>query len=147
MSENEKRICRVGDKAYLSKTFTEADMKAFAELTLDDNGMHMDPEFAAMGLFHRPVVHGILAGSLLSSIMGTQLPGHGAVIMSQDSQYLNPVFPGDTVTAEVTLTGIEEKEKYYIATLDGVCTNQDGIPVVKAVTRELMLKRLFDIEK
>ena len=118
----------------MTKTFTQQDIDDFVRLTLDDNGMHTDPELSRQGLFRRPVVHGVLVGSLISSVMGTKLPGNGTVLQGQDIQYLSPVYPGDTVTAEVVLTEIE-----------GTCTNQDGVVVAKALSKELMLKRLFEV--
>lgn len=142
-----KRIIHIGDKASLIKRFTDEDIAAFARVSLDDQGLHTDPEFSRRGLFRRPVVHGVLVGSLISSVMGTKLPGEGTVLQSEDIRFLQPVYPGDTVTAEVTLTEIEEHPRYYIATLDGVCTNQDGIEVVRAVCRQLMLKRFFEVAK
>ncbi|MGI6765784.1 MAG: MaoC family dehydratase [Lentihominibacter sp.] len=142
-----KRICRIGDRASMVKTFTIEDIKSFAELTMDFNGMHMDDELSKRGLFRIPVVHGVFVGSLISSVMGMELPGHGTILQSQDIQYLQPVYPGDTVTAEVVLAEIEEHDKFYVATLEGICHNQDGITVVKAVSKELMLKRLFEVIK
>ena len=143
--EYRKRTCRIGDKAALTKTFRQEDIDAFVRLTLDDNGMHTDPELARKGLFRRPVVHGVLVGSLISSVMGTQLPGSGTVLQGQDIQYLAPVYPDETITAEVELTEIEEFPHYFIATLAGTCTNQDGVVVAKAVSKELMLKRFFEV--
>lgn len=141
----QKRVCRIGDRAALTKTFTQDDLDDFTRLTLDDNGMHTDPDLARKGIFRRPVVHGVLVGSLISSVMGTKLPGNGTVLQGQDIQYLAPVYPGETVTAEVVLTEIEEFDHYYIATLEGKCVNQDGVVVAKAVSKELMLKRLFEV--
>lgn len=140
-----KRICRIGDRAALTKTFSQKDIDDFVRLTLDDNGMHTDPELSRKGIFRRPVVHGVLVGSLISSVMGTKLPGSGTVLQGQDIEYLAPVYPGDTVTAEVELSGVEEFDHYYVATLNGTCTNQDGVVVATAVSRELMMKRLFGI--
>ncbi|MDO4517602.1 MAG: MaoC family dehydratase [Bacillota bacterium] len=140
-----KRTCKVGDIATLSKTFTEEDINSFVDLSLDNNGMHVDEELSRMGLFRRPVVHGVLVGSLISSVMGTELPGHGTVLQEQSIKYVNPVYPGETITAKVELIHVEEKPKYYIATLKGECRNQDDILVVEAVSKELMLKRLFEV--
>lgn len=139
-----KKTIHVGDRASLTKRFTVEDIEAFAQVSMDDQGLHTDPEFSRRGLFRRPVVHGVLVGSLISSVMGTRLPGEGTVLQSEDIRFLQPVYPGDTVTAEVVVTGIEEHDKYYIATLEGVCRNQDDITVVEADCRQLMLKRLFE---
>ena len=141
------RICRIGDSASITKTFTQADIEGFAEMTLDDNGMHMDPEMAGEGIFRRPVVHGVLVGSLISSVMGTKLPGSGTILREQNIRYLNPVYPGDTVTASVELVAADEEPKYYIANLKGTCVNQDGVEVVSAECKQLMLKRFFEIER
>ena len=79
--------------------------------------------------------------------MGTKLPGHGTVLQEMNCRYTNPVYPGDTVTAKVVLTGVDEQERYYTATLEGTCTNQDGIVVAEAACRQLMLKRFFEVLK
>lgn len=147
MYEAIKRICRIGDKASLTKVITQEDIKSFAELTMDDNSIHLDPEVSKRGLFRRPVAHGVFVGSLISSVMGTKLPGPGTVLQGQEIQYINPVYPGDSITAEVVLTQVDEREKYYIATLEGACWNQDRIKVVKATSRQLMLKRFFEVKK
>ena len=142
----ERKICHIGDTASLTKQFTQEDLEGFAAMTLDDNGMHMDPAMSRRGLFRRPVVHGVLVGSLISSVMGTKLPGSGTVLQAQDIKYLAPVYPGDTITAEVTLTEVEEAERYYIGTLKGTCRNQDDVLCVEAVCKQLMLKRFFTVE-
>ena len=140
-----KRTLRVGDSAELTKKFTSEDIERFAVLTMDDNGIHTSNELSAQGIFRRPVVHGVFVGSLISSVMGTQLPGHGTILQEMDCRYTNPVYPGDEVTARVELTEASEQEKYYAATLEGICTNQDGIVVAEAKCRQLLLKRFFEV--
>ena len=147
MDGQEKRVLRIGDSAELTKEFTSEDIDRFADLTLDDNGIQTSAERTAGGIFRRPVVHGVFVGSLISSVMGTQLPGHGTVLQEMNCRYTNPVYPGDSVTAKVTLTDVEEQERYYTATLEGTCTNQDGIVVAEAACRQLMLKRFFEVLK
>lgn len=147
MSEDTRRVCRIGDKASLTKEIMQKDIEDFAELTMDSNGIHLDPVLSGRGLFRRPVAHGVFVGSLISSVMGTELPGPGTVLRDQEIQYLNPVYPGDIITAEVILTEIEEEGKYYVATLEGTCRNQDQITVVKATSHQLMLKRFFEVKK
>ncbi len=140
-----KRTLRVGDSAELTKRFTSEDIERFAVLTMDDNGIHTSEELAAQGIFRRPVIHGVFVGSLISSVMGTQLPGHGTILQEMDCKYTNPVYPGDEVTARVELVSIDEQEKYYTAALEGICTNQDGIVVAEAKCRQLLLKRFFEV--
>ena len=147
MDGQEKRVLRIGDSAELTKEFTSEDIDRFADLTLDDNGIHTSEELSARGIFRRPVVHGVFVGSLISSVMGTKLPGHGTVLQEMNCRYTNPVYPGDSVTAKVVLTDVDEQERYYTATLEGTCTNQDGIVVAEAACRQLMLKRFFEVLK
>ena len=142
-----KRTLRIGETAELTKKFTQEDIEQFAQLTLDDNGMHTSAELSAKGIFRRPVVHGVFVGSLISSVMGTRLPGSGTILQEMNCRYTNPVYPGDTVTARVELTGAEEQERYYTAQLQGVCINQDGVVVAEADCRQLLLKRFFELSK
>lgn len=72
-ADTKRRIC-LGDTATMERMFTEEDIQQFAKLTGDYGKLHTDAAFAAKYGFGRPVVHGILTGSLLSSIMGTTLP-------------------------------------------------------------------------
>ena len=143
--DGDRHVCRIGETASLTKTFTDEDIRIFTALTLDDNGIHTDPALARRGIFRRPVVHGVLVGSMISSVMGTKLPGRGTILQEQQLEYLAPVYPGDTVTASVTLVSAEEYERYYLASLEGTCRNQDDIVCVKAVCKQLMLKRFFEI--
>ena len=119
----------VGDAATLSKTITDADVRAFAELTGDHNPVHLDDEYAAGTRFGRRVAHGMLAASLISAALANELPGRGTVYLSQQLQFTAPVFPGDTVTARVAVTKVREDKP--VVTLETVCTNQSGETVVR----------------
>jgi acyl-CoA thioesterase FadM len=77
--QKEKRALKVGDKASIVKTFTPADVSAFAELSEDRNPIHLDTAFAATTRFGKPIVHGALAVSLISALLGSTLPGEGTV--------------------------------------------------------------------
>jgi 3-hydroxybutyryl-CoA dehydratase len=118
----------VGQRATFSKTITEADIKAFAELSGDKNPLHLDDAFARRSRFGRPVAHGVLVAGVISAVLGNVLPGPGAIYVSQTLEFLRPVFPGDTVTATVEVTAYREDKG--IVTLQTTCTNQAGHPVV-----------------
>lgn len=120
---------RVGDTATLSKTFTDADIAAFAEVTGDRNPVHLDDEYAAATRFGRRIAHGMLAASLISAALANELPGRGTVYLSQTLRFVAPVFPGDTVTARVRVAKVREDKP--IVTLETVCTNQQGAAVVE----------------
>lgn len=113
-----------GDTATRSKTITREDVRAFAELSGDYNPVHLDEEYASGTRFGRTIAHGMLAASLISATLANELPGRGAVYLSQSLRFVAPVFPGDTVTARVTVTKVREDKP--IVTLETVCTNERG---------------------
>ncbi len=115
---------KVGDSASLTKTISDADIRAFAELTGDNNPLHLDDEYAATTRFGRRIAHGMLAASLISTVLAAELPGIGTVYLSQNSQFVAPLYPGDTVTARVTVMKIRDDKP--IVTLDTICENQRG---------------------
>lgn len=120
---------QVGDTATRSKTIMDDDIRAFAVLTGDHNPVHLDEEYAKKTRFGRRVAHGMLAASLVSAALANELPGRGTVYLSQSLQFTAPVFPGDIVTARVTVTLVREDKP--IVTLETICTNQSGEVVVK----------------
>ena len=120
---------KVGDTATVSKTITDDDIRHFADLIGDHNSVHIDDEFAKKTRFGRRIAHGMLSASLISTCIGTQLPGNGAIYLSQTFKFVAPVYPGDTVTARVTITKVRDDKP--IVTLETVCFNQNEEPVVK----------------
>jgi len=119
----------VGDTAEVSKTITDEDVRAFAELTGDRNPVHLDEEFAARTRFGRRIAHGMLGASLISTVLASELPGPGSVYLSQTLRFTAPVFLGDTITARVTVKHVREDKP--VVTLETVCTNQRGERVVE----------------
>ena len=101
----------VGMRAALEKVLDEEAVRAFAALTGDVNPVHLDAEHAARTMFGRPIAHGMLTASLISAVLGTRLPGRGAIYVSQTLQFRAPVFVGDTVTAEVEITAIDRRRR------------------------------------
>lgn len=140
-----KRELRVGDTAFLEKAFSEEEIRTFAKLSMDDNPVHLDPEFAAKGLFRRPVVHGVLAAGLLSSVMGTKLPGPGTVLMEEQVHFLHPVYPGEKIRAEITFSDYQEERRFYTGEFAGKLLNEDGVVLAEGTFRQMMLKKLFHV--
>lgn len=89
----------VGMTRVFSKTITEADLLMFAGVSGDTNPLHLDEDFASRTMFESRIAHGMLTGSLISTVLGTRLPGPGAVYISQQLKFLAPVRIGDTVIA------------------------------------------------
>ena len=119
----------VGDSAEISKQITEADIEAFAEVTGDHNPIHLDEEFAKTTRFGRRIAHGMLTASLISSVLANKLPGEGSVYLGQSLQFVAPVFPGDEVTARVTVKEVRDDKP--ILKLDTICVNQRDETVIR----------------
>jgi 3-hydroxybutyryl-CoA dehydratase len=107
----------LGLSAEYRKTITETDVVLFAGISGDNNPMHIDEEYAAKTRFEGRIAHGMLSASLISTVIGTRLPGAGAIYMGQNLKFLKPVKIGDTVTALVTVLELfQEKQRVRLLT-------------------------------
>jgi 3-hydroxybutyryl-CoA dehydratase len=95
-----------GMSAVFSKTVTEADLLMFAGVSGDTNPLHLDEDFASRTMFESRIAHGMLTASLVSTVLGTRLPGPGAVYVSQSIRFLAPVRIGDTVIARCQIAEV-----------------------------------------
>ncbi len=116
-------MIKIGDSASITKTFSDADVRKFAEISGDKNPIHLDEAYAEKTQFKRRLVHGMLVTGLISAVLGTELPGKGSIYLSQSLKFCAPVFIGDTITATVTV--IKVREDKPIITLETLCKNQD----------------------
>ena len=91
----------MGMTRYIKKIITDRDIEQFAEISTDYNPVHLDDEYARDTIFEGRIAHGMLTAGLISAVIGEQLPGHGAIYISQSLKFLAPVRPGDLVHAEV----------------------------------------------
>jgi 3-hydroxybutyryl-CoA dehydratase len=119
---------REGDTASFSKTITEGDITLFVAVTGDTNPVHIDEEYARKTRFGGRIAHGLLTAGLISTVIGTKLPGPGAIYMSQSLRFMAPVAIGDTITATATLTKYDRDRGKL--TLGTSCVNQDGAEVL-----------------
>jgi len=113
----------VGDTRSLVRTITEADVRRFVDMTGDDNPLHVDPAYAETTAFKDVVVHGMLGASFLSTVIGTQLPGAGALWVSQHMDFLRPVRLGDELTISATVVDKHDRER--LLELDTCIVNQN----------------------
>ena len=121
-------MIKIGDKAQITKQFSTEDVELFANLSQDVNPIHLDDVFAEQTRFGKRIVHGMLSASLISAVLGNQLPGHGCVYLNQEISFKEPVYIGDTITAVVEV--IEIRKDKPIVTLDTICKNQDETIVI-----------------
>ena len=119
---------RVGETRSLVRTISEADVRRFVEMTGDDNPLHIDRAFAEETSFKDIVVHGMLGASFISTVIGTQLPGPGALWVSQSLDFVLPVRLGDELT--VTCTVLDKHERERLFDLDTRIVNQNGQTVL-----------------
>ncbi len=109
-----------GMSACTSKTVTEADIILFAGISTDVNPAHLDEEYAKGTMFGGRIAHGMLSAGFISTVLGTKLPGPGAIYLAQTLKFKAPVKIGDTVVARCTIKELTpEKRK---AKFDTVCT-------------------------
>lgn len=120
---------RIGDTASLSHTLKPQDIQLYAIMSGDVDPAHVDPQYASSSMFREVIAHGMWGGSLISTVLGTQLPGPGAIYVDQTLHFLRPVAIGDTITA--TLTCVEKIDHNQHIVLDCLCANQDGLEVIR----------------
>ncbi|MDA4848334.1 bifunctional enoyl-CoA hydratase/phosphate acetyltransferase [Hoeflea poritis] len=119
---------KVGDSAELTRVLRAEDIELFAVMSGDVNPAHVDEEFAKSDRFHQVIAHGMWGGSLISAVLGTELPGPGTIYLNQSLHFSRPVGLGDTVTVRVTVKEKNEEKKRL--KIDCLCLNQDGEPVI-----------------
>jgi 3-hydroxybutyryl-CoA dehydratase len=117
----------VGDQASLAKTITEADILLYSAISMDTNPMHLDAEAAKQGPFGERIAHGMLAAGLISGVLGTKLPGPGAIYMRQSLRFTAPVKIGQTVKATVEVISLNPEK--HRATLRTICAVGDELVI------------------
>jgi 3-hydroxybutyryl-CoA dehydratase len=118
----------VGDHAEIVRRVSDEDIAEFVDAVGDYNPVHSDREYAAGTVFKAPIAPGIWTAGLISAVIGTRLPGPGAIYLSQTLKFMKPVMFGDVITARVdVLETNREKNRMRLRTL---CTNQRGEEVL-----------------
>ncbi len=109
----------IGMERSLSRVISDAEIEAFAVASGDRNPIHFDEEHAKGTIFKGRIAHGILTASLISTVIGEQMPGHGSVYLSQTLKFRAPVRPGDQVDVVCTVKDMVPEKKRI--TVDCVC--------------------------
>lgn len=101
----------VGDEATFEHSFTDDDVLAFGKLSGDMNPLHLDQKYAETTKFGRPIVYGMLVGSLCSTLLGMYLPGKRCLYLKQDLVFKKPVFVGDPLQVKGTVVSKSDATK------------------------------------
>jgi phosphotransacetylase/acyl dehydratase len=118
----------VGESATLAHTLSRRDVELFAVMSGDVNPMHVDDAYATSDIFHRVIAHGMWGGSLISTVIGTQLPGPGTIYLGQTLRFHHPVYIGDRVV--VTVKVAAKRDEGHRVRLSCEVTNQKGSVVI-----------------
>ena len=119
---------KLGDTASLVRTLTHKDIEVFAIMSGDVNPAHVDENFAKSDMFHKVVAHGMWGASLISTVLGTELPGPGTIYIDQSLHFRRPVGLGDTITVSVKVA--KKIEETHRVILECRAANQHGKEVI-----------------
>lgn len=103
---------QIGDSFTFDRHLSAADVQAFAELTGDDNPIHVDSEYAKSTRFGKPIVHGVFLLGIVSKVLGRDFPGHGSVAVSISCRFLRPVPVDSDITVEVKVAEKIDRHKH-----------------------------------
>jgi acyl dehydratase len=130
----------IGATASLTRTLTWDDIRLFAVMSGDINPAHLDPAFAESDSFHKIIAHGMWGGALISTVLGTKLPGPGTIYLGQTLRFKRPAALGDTIT--VTATAVDKDVERRRITFDCQCVNQHGEVVIILAGKGFVLSGL-----
>ncbi|KAH9418456.1 hydroxyacyl-thioester dehydratase htd2 [Dermatophagoides pteronyssinus] len=128
-----RQTFNIGDSVQIERFFTQEDVAIFARLTHDDNPIHLDETVAIEKNFAKPIVHGALINGVISSIIGTKLPGHGSILIEQDLHFPNPLFVGEKFITKVTIA--DRKRNIYFCRYE--CLTMDNKKVTEGMAKIL----------
>ena len=121
-----------GMKASYTKIINDADVKVFSNVSGDTNPLHLNNNFARDSLFKGKVVHGMLTASLISTVIGTKLPGPGCIYIEQNLKFKAPVKIGDSVTALCEIIGIISNQ--HMIKMNTTCTVASRVVIAGEAT-------------
>jgi acyl dehydratase len=124
MRERSARGLQVGDDFVVTRSFSRADVEAFAALSRDYHPVHFDPRYARVRRLEDTICHGLLSASLVTEIGGQV----GWLASRMDFRFLRPVYVGDTLTCSLSITAVDERLRARASTR---IVNQEGIAVIE----------------
>ena len=116
-----------GMTASIAKTVTEADVVLFAGISMDTNPVHLNEEYARTTRFEGRIAHGMLSAGFISAVLGTKMPGAGAIYLGQTLKFKAPVRIGDTVVATLTVKEVIVEKKRCV--MESICRVGDTVVI------------------
>ncbi|MCC5929251.1 MAG: SDR family oxidoreductase [Cyclobacteriaceae bacterium] len=136
---------QVGDKAQITHRISEKDIEAFVKLTGDDNKLHTNKEYAATTSFKKPVAHGMISASFISTLIGTRIPGDGALWYEQHLEFILPVRVGDEITVQAEV--IKKIDRLHAIELKTEIFNQHKQKVIGGTAKVKVTEQLLPEKK
>ena len=130
---------KIGDTCSEKVRFTQANVDKFAEISGDNNPIHINAEYAANTPFGKPIVHGFFAGAIFSKVFGTQWPGEGTIYMFQDMFFKAPVFVEQDYTAKFEVLEIDEAK--HRGVIQCILENAEGKAVITGQAKLMNTER------
>ncbi|MPM85382.1 (R)-specific enoyl-CoA hydratase [bioreactor metagenome] len=126
-------MIKIGDKYTHELTYKQTDVNTFAQITGDNNPIHLDAEFAAKTPFKRPIVHGFYSASVFSMVFGTKFPGEGTIYMYQDMKFLAPVFVEELYKAKFEV--MEVNTEKHVGVIKCILEDSSGKIVIEGTAK------------
>ena len=126
-------MIKVNDTYTYEVVFNQADVNIFAQITGDNNPIHLDADFAAKTVFGRPIVHGFYSASVFSMVFGTKFPGEGTIYLYQDMKFLAPVFVEQPYKAKFEV--LEVNTEKHIGVIKCVLEDETGKAVIEGTAK------------
>jgi acyl dehydratase len=114
-------------------TLNQANVNTFAQITGDNNPIHLDADFAAKTIFGKPIVHGFYSASVFSMVFGTKFPGEGTIYLYQDMKFMAPVFVDQPYKAKFEV--LEVNTEKHIGTIKCVLEDEHGKIVIEGIAK------------
>ena len=114
-------------------TFNQENVNTFAQITGDNNPIHLDAEFAAKTIFGKPIVHGFYSASVFSMVFGTKFPGEGTIYMYQDMKFFAPVFVDQPYKAKFEV--LEVNTEKHIGIIKCTLEDETGKIVIEGTAK------------
>ena len=126
-------MIKVNDTYTHDIVFRQSDVNTFAQITGDNNPIHLDADFAATTVFGKPIVHGFYSASVFSMVFGTKFPGEGTIYLYQDMKFLAPVFVEQAYKAKFEV--LEVNTEKHIGVIKCILEDEAGKPVIEGTAR------------